>query len=101
MRTQKKTSLIKANVNFSFPKQVHQITKWFKSVKLSDLKLGSESQEGIREQFKEQKEDGELIFTQVPISEEEEKCRQWVLHNEIRDYLVEEDMNCPQQPSGS
>lgn len=72
-------------------------------MKRSELTFGSEKQEedGIRAKYKGMNDDDELIFTEVQITEEEEECRQWVLNNQIIHYKLEEDMNCPQQPSGS
>ena len=76
---------------------------WFESVKMSDQRYGSEKQEedGIRAKQRGMDHENKLIFTAVQMTEEEEECRQWVLHNQIRQYKLEEDMKCPQQPSGS
>jgi hypothetical protein len=90
-------------VNFHLHKQVKEIKKWFESVKRSDRKYGSEKQEvdGIRAKYKGMNHEDQIIFTQVEMTEEEQECRQWVLDNQILHYKLEEDMNCPQQPSGS
>lgn len=74
---------------------------WFDTVKMSNIKYDSESQEGLRDKFKTESEIHGLVYTQVEITPQEEECRQWVLANEIKDYTVEEDMHCPQQPASS
>jgi hypothetical protein len=83
------------------PKQIKYINRWFESVKNSEIKLGSESQEGMRDKFKEENDKLGLVYTQAEITPEEEECRQWVLSNNIKGYKIEEDMHCPQQPCSS
>lgn len=69
---------------------------WFESVKNSEIRPGSECQDGMRDKFKEENEDLGLVYTQAEITPEEEECRQLVLSNDIKCYKIEEDMHCPQ-----